>query len=82
MILCAIKNETYYLKQIHFHEPSEHKINGVIYPIEMHLVHANKSVKLTVLGLLSEESEENQLFEFFQSFLPIEHGKIKKYIKK
>ncbi|AUP81087.1 carbonic anhydrase [Flavivirga eckloniae] len=68
------KDETYYLKQIHFHEPSEHKINGVIYPIEMHLVHVNKAGKITVLGILGEEGEESQLFEFLESFLPIEEG--------
>jgi carbonic anhydrase len=67
-------NETYYLKQIHFHEPSEHKINGLIYPIEMHLVHVSKSGKITVLGVLGEEGEESQLFEFFESFLPLKSG--------
>ncbi|GAA3652398.1 carbonic anhydrase family protein [Flavivirga jejuensis] len=71
------KNETYYLKQIHFHEPSEHKINGVIYPIEMHLVHVSKAGKVTVLGLLGEEGDDSQLFEFFESFLPIEEGAVK-----
>ncbi|TBN03006.1 carbonic anhydrase family protein [Hyunsoonleella flava] len=71
------KNETYYLKQIHFHEPSEHKINGLIYPLEMHLVHMNKSGNITVLGLLGEEGEESQLFEFFESFLPLKNGAVK-----
>ncbi len=68
------KNETYHLKQIHFHEPSEHKINGIIYPIEMHLVHVSKAGKITVLGILGEEGNESQLFEFFESFLPLESG--------
>ncbi len=68
------QSETYYLKQIHFHEPSEHKINGLIYPIEMHLVHVSKSGKITVLGLLGEEGEESQLFEFLESFLPLANG--------
>ncbi|MFS4481406.1 carbonic anhydrase [Hyunsoonleella sp. 2307UL5-6] len=71
------KNETYYLKQIHFHEPSEHKINGLIYPIEIHLVHISKSGNITVLGLLGEEGVESQLFEFFESFLPLENGTAK-----
>ena len=68
------KNDIYYLKQIHFHEPSEHKINGVIYPIEMHMVHLNKAGQISVLGILGEEGDESQLFEFFESFLPIENG--------
>ncbi|MFL1011582.1 carbonic anhydrase [Flavisericum labens] len=70
----SYKNKTYFLKQIHFHEPSEHKINGVTYPIEMHLVHVNKAGEITVIGLLGEEGDESQLFEFFESFLPLEIG--------
>ncbi|KAB1068675.1 carbonic anhydrase family protein [Tamlana haliotis] len=68
------KNERYCLKQIHFHEPSEHKINGIIYPIEVHLVHTSKSGKATVLSILGKEGEESQLFEFFESFLPLKTG--------
>lgn len=71
------KKETFYLKQIHFHEPAEHKINGLIYPIEMHLVHISTSGNIAVLALFGEEGEESQLFEFFESFLPLEQGKIK-----
>lgn len=71
------KNDIYYLKQIHFHEPAEHKINGLIYPIEIHLVHQSKSGKYTVLGILGEEGVESDLFEFFQSFLPLENGETK-----
>ncbi len=70
-------NEIYHLKQIHFHEPSEHRINGIIYPIEMHLVHVSKTGSISVLGLLGEEGDESQLFEFFESFLPIKEGMIK-----
>ena len=75
-------NKTYYLKQIHFHEPSEHKINGVIYPIEMHLVHVNNNGEITVLGVLGEEGEESQLFEFLESFLPLEKGESKEIHQK
>ncbi|MCH4551868.1 carbonic anhydrase [Aestuariibaculum lutulentum] len=71
------KNKTYFLKQIHFHEPSEHKINGIVYPIEMHLVHMNSDGEVTVLGVLGEEGEGSVLFEFFESFLPIKEGAFK-----
>ncbi len=71
------KKDTYYLKQIHFHEPSEHKINGIIYPIEIHLVHLNKAGQVSVLGILGEEGDESQLFEFLESFLPIKNGAVK-----
>ncbi|GAA4294677.1 carbonic anhydrase [Aestuariibaculum suncheonense] len=70
-------NNISYLKQIHFHEPSEHKINGIVYPIEMHLVHLDKSGQITVLGVLGEEGDESSLFEFFESFLPLKEGAFK-----
>ncbi|MFH4966463.1 carbonic anhydrase family protein [Gaetbulibacter sp. M235] len=71
------KNEVFHLKQIHFHESSEHIINGVKYPTEIHLVHQSDSKKLTVLSILCMEGQESQLFEFFESFLPIESGQFK-----
>lgn len=75
------KDEVFYLKQIHFHEPSEHKINGLIYPIEAHLVHISEQDRITVLSILGIEGEESQLFEFFESFLPLENGATKEINK-
>ncbi|WP_223549674.1 carbonic anhydrase [Aestuariivivens sp. NBU2969] len=75
-------NKTYCLKQIHFHEPSEHKINGVIYPIEMHLVHVGRTGEITVLGIFGEEGDQSQLFEFFESFLPLQNGESKEIHQK
>ncbi|KGL63184.1 carbonic anhydrase [Polaribacter sp. Hel1_85] len=69
--------DTYHLMQIHFHESSEHTINGIRYPLEIHLVHKNKTNEYTVMGILAQEGEESQLFEFFESFLPIAENKTK-----
>jgi carbonic anhydrase len=71
------QHRPYYLKQIHFHEPAEHMLNGVIYPIEIHLVHLSKDKDITVLGILGMEGEESQLFEFMESFLPLKNGEEK-----
>ncbi|MCF8273533.1 MAG: carbonic anhydrase family protein [Flavobacteriaceae bacterium] len=73
----SYKNNIYHLKQIHFHESSEHTINGIKYPTEIHLVHQSNSKKITVLSILCMEGQESQLFEFFESFLPIESGQFK-----
>lgn len=70
-------NDTYHLSQIHFHEPSEHTINGIRYPLEIHLVHKSKQDNFTVMGVLAKEGQESQLFEFLESFLPIEENKSK-----
>lgn len=47
------------LLQVHFHTPSEEAINGKRYPMVAHLVHADASGKLAVLGVLYEEGAEN-----------------------
>lgn len=52
-------NHRYSLKQVHFHTPSEHVINGRRYPLEAHFVHADEYGKLAVLGVLFEEGPTN-----------------------
>ncbi|CAF9924886.1 MAG: hypothetical protein HETSPECPRED_005686 [Heterodermia speciosa] len=47
---------TYSLKQFHFHTPSEHRINGEAFPLEMHLVHASPTNAIAVIGQVFELS--------------------------
>lgn len=35
----VIDSRTFVLKQFHFHTPSEHRINGQHFPVEVHMVH-------------------------------------------
>jgi carbonic anhydrase len=35
----VVNNNTFSLKQFHFHTPGEHRVNGEYFPMEMHLVH-------------------------------------------
>jgi carbonic anhydrase len=65
------------LIQIHFHEPSEHTINGVRYPIEIHLVHQSKQKNYTVLSVLGIEGEQSETMENMESFLPLQIGQEK-----
>lgn len=44
----------YRLQQLHFHEPSEHRIEGTAYPMEMHLVHRDQRGHIVVLGVLMQ----------------------------
>ncbi|EHK98760.1 putative Carbonic anhydrase [Glarea lozoyensis 74030] len=39
-----LKGEEYYLAQFHFHVPSEHHIEGEMFPIEVHFVHKTKGM--------------------------------------
>jgi hypothetical protein len=41
-----LNGQSYKLRQFHFHDPSEHHIDGKIYPMEMHLVHQDDSWRL------------------------------------
>ncbi len=75
------QNHIYHLTQIHFHEPSEHTINGIRYPLEIHLVHTGKNKKYTVMSVLAKEGEESQLFEFLESFLPLKENETKEIHK-
>jgi carbonic anhydrase len=71
-------SDTHYdLIQIHFHEPSEHTINGIRYPIETHLVHQSKEGDYTVLAIFGIEGEESETVEQLESFLPLDDGEEK-----
>lgn len=49
------------LKQFHFHVPSENQVKGKSYPMEVHLVHADKDGNLAVVAVMFVEGKENKL---------------------
>jgi carbonic anhydrase len=53
----VIKCKTFVLKQFHFHTPSEHRIKGQYFPLEVHMVH-------TAEGKEGESLPELQPFPF------------------
>lgn len=74
----VLQNKKYLLKQFHFHEGAEHTINGVRYPIVIHLVHVSEDGQYAVIAVLGEESTENSdPFEFLDKFMPIEMNETK-----
>lgn len=64
----------YQLVQFHFHTPSEEKINGKSYPMEVHLVHKNAEGQLAVVGVLFKQGKENQVLKNIFSDLPGKEG--------
>lgn len=48
----TIGDERYDLLQFHFHTPSEHRVAGRSFPMEIHFVHRNKRGRLAVVGVL------------------------------
>ena len=71
-----IGENTYILEQFHFHTPSEHQLNGMHDPMELHLVHKDKNGKITVIGILIEEGKENNILNSIWTVLPKEQTEL------
>lgn len=58
--ILVYRGAPYQLLQLHFHEPSEHHLDGIPYAMEMHLVHKNSQGQILVVGVLIQQGQENQ----------------------
>ena len=61
---------TYPFAQFHFHAPSEHKIAGKRYPLEIHFVHKTEGGKLAVVGVMVKVGEANEAWQEFIDAIP------------
>lgn len=69
--------DVYQLVQFHFHAPSEHTINGVVYDAELHLVHMNVIGETAVIGvLLSSSAAGLPIFDTIMTNSPTSPGEI------
>lgn len=66
----------YELQQIHFHTPSEHLLDGITYPMEMHMVHtlAGNPGKYLVIGVLFREGEVDRTLATILNNVPTTIG--------
>ncbi|MQM03044.1 hypothetical protein Taro_035817 [Colocasia esculenta] len=48
----TLEGKKYALKQMHWHSPSEHTIDGERFPMELHLLHASDDKSLAVISIL------------------------------
>ena len=77
---CIINGKEYASKQFHFHTPSEHLIDGITYPLEMHIVNlmndssSNKPSYL-VVSVFFKMGQENKFLKEFLNKIPNEEGK-------
>ena len=74
--LLQVGPDEYALKQFHFHGPSEHVLDGVHSPMEMHLVHAAADGSLAVVGVMIREGAENAARKAAWENLPRERGDV------
>ncbi len=70
----TFNGKKYALYQFHAHEESEHTIDGVRYPLELHFVHIAEDKSVTVIGVMVKEGSENSYFERLKVFKTLEKG--------
>jgi len=79
---CQVDGKMFTTKQFHFHTPSEHMLDGMTFPMEMHIVNmltdpaGKDKPSYLVVGILFKMGRENKLLsEFLQSIPKEESGK-------
>jgi carbonic anhydrase len=77
---CSINGKDFTSKQFHFHTPSEHLIDGVTYPLEMHIVNVRTDSSnpdkpsYVVLSVMFKMGAENKFLKEFLNDVPGEEG--------
>lgn len=73
--------KAYQLVQLHFHTPSEHQLDGVTFPMEMHIVHVRApaspagSPEYLVVGVLFRMGERSAFIDGFLDAVPPQGGR-------
>lgn len=67
-----VSGKTYEMLQMHFHRPSEERINGKGAEMVAHLVHKDRDGKLAVVAILMELGEANKIIQAVWNNLPLE----------
>lgn len=70
----GVMGRRFELVQLHFHRPSEERVNGKAYDMVAHLVHKDLDGQLAVLAILLEKGSEHPLIQTLWNNLPLEVG--------
>jgi carbonic anhydrase len=70
----TVDGRAFELKQFHFHAPSENRVGGKQFPLEGHLVHADKDGNLAVLAVMFEAGAANPVLEKAWAAMPVKAG--------
>ena len=65
-----VDGDRYDLQEFHFHAPSEHKVVGAPYDLEMHLTHKDAEGHLLIVGVLFEQERANKALMRLWKVLP------------
>jgi len=67
-----VGGKRYALQQFHFHRPSEERINGRQFEMDVHLVHQDAEGRLAVVAVLLERGAAQPLLQTLWNNLPLE----------
>lgn len=70
----TVMGRRYALQQIHFHRPSEERVNGMAFDMVAHLVHQDLDGHIAVVAVLLENGTENPLIQQLWNNMPLEVG--------
>ncbi len=70
----AVAGRTFELKQFHFYAPSENKVGGKQFPLEGHLVHADRDGNLAVIAVMFQEGAASALLAKLWEKMPGKAG--------
>jgi carbonic anhydrase len=70
----TVMGRTWPLVQIHFHRPSEERINGKAYDMVAHLVHKDYDNSTAVIAVLMEKGMEHPVIQTLWNYMPLEVG--------
>ena len=79
-----VNGTTYELDQFHFHAPSEHTVNGVHYPVELHLVNKSEDGAVSVIAVFAKEGKHTNVAwqPYIKAAKSLTHeGDLKEHVK-
>ncbi|KAL6644664.1 hypothetical protein ACP70R_016272 [Stipagrostis hirtigluma subsp. patula] len=65
----VINGTAYYLRQLHWHSPTEHTVDGRRYDMELHMVHESAAKKAAVIGILYEVGAPDAFLHKLEPFI-------------
>ncbi len=73
----------FHFNQMHFHTPSEHLLDGMIFPMELHIVNdsvdeKSGEVEFLVVSILFKMGDENKFISEFYDLIPREENMVHK----
>jgi carbonic anhydrase len=71
----TVGGKRYELIQFHFHHPSESKLRGHGFPLELHFVHKDADGKLAGVGVLMADGKANPIIAQLWMYIPKEKNK-------